>query len=162
MKNITLCVAQPVPLVSDCRSLTCGRCTRNAAGISSPPETASVNSTRTSWARVERPDCPGASPAVFQTGSEDREIKRNVCASLPRRWRDSELSLSRSLPLSIYFGPGLLYDSVLPFTSHNPSIIAQLLFLDVVLEKPWVAWGQGTKCRSRYAPQTPTSIFREC
>lgn len=66
-----------------CRSLTCGRCTRNAAGISSPPEIASVNSTRTSWARAERPGCPGASPAVFQTGSEDREIKRNVSASLP-------------------------------------------------------------------------------
>lgn len=45
--------SRPFSRLSDCRSPTCGRCTRNAAGTSSPPETASVNSTKTSSARAD-------------------------------------------------------------------------------------------------------------
>lgn len=51
--------SRPFSCLSDCRSPTCGRCTRNAAGISSPPEIASVNSTKTSSARADHPGCPG-------------------------------------------------------------------------------------------------------
>lgn len=63
-------------------------------------------------------------------------------------------SLGYFLYLFIYLRSGLVYDSVLPLTPHNPSIIAQLLFLDVVFEKPGAVSARGRKRRSRYAPET--------
>lgn len=84
----------PFPCLSDRRSRTCGRCTRNAAGISSLPEIASVSSTKTSSARANR-------PAVCQTGSED---SKKTCLSPTRDGPEAAThhSLAHLLYLFIY------------------------------------------------------------
>lgn len=83
----------PFSRLFDCRSPTCGRCTRNAAGISSLPEIASVNSTKTSWARADRPGCPrgGVQQPFRLKGRKKKHVRRN-----------SDLSLCWSSTLFIY------------------------------------------------------------
>lgn len=141
-----------------CRSLTCGRCTRNAAGTSSPQEIASVNSTKTSSARAERPGCP--EPQRFQQrfrlDLKMGRLKERCLPPLPRQRRHSDLILSCSFPLCIYLRFGLVYDSALPFTSHKS------LHNFCSWTFPGSCGGHGTKCRAHYAPETQLQYFREC
>ena len=50
------------------------------------------------------------------------------------------------------------FDSVLPFTPHNPESLHNILFC--LFEKHWVVWGYGTMCRSHYAQEPNFNILR--
>lgn len=56
---------------------------------------------------------------------------------------------------------GLVFDSVLPFTPHNPKSLHNFFGGGGVLfEKHWVVWGHGTMCQSYYAPEPNFNILR--
>lgn len=68
------------------RSPLCGRCTRNDAGTSFPPETASVNNTRTSWAKAGGlVSLPKTTPSASLLSERDSTLL--CCHRVGRKWK---------------------------------------------------------------------------
>lgn len=163
----------------------CGRCTRSAAGISSPLEIASANSMKTSLDRADTSSLPlfiiswllqsfiqlqqhTVSPPMFQTGLK-RGKTTFVCKTSPNHIRCTLDTIGTAPVLEgmtcnlpghfVSLVLGLVFDSVLPFTPHNPKSLHNFFGGGGFFLRNTGLCGVMGQCVSHIMHQNPTSIF---
>ena len=168
--------------VSVSRSPTCGRCTRSAAGISSQLEIASANSTKISSDRADASSLPlsifsgllehvvlhaaaglqhhTAIPPMLQTGrGGTRQNYFFIRETSPARVTVGTEALYEETTCNspgLFLVLGLVFDSVLPFTPHNPKSLHNFSF--VFLRNTGLCGVMG-QCVGHIMHKNPTSIF---